>query len=328
MAKYQASIILEMKELQLSIVVPCMNEEPVLRDLVQRLSRAVEPWKDDCEIVLVDDGSTDNTWEEITKAADYEPRVRGLKLSANRGHQLALTAGLEAAAGDRIFMLDADLQDPPELLSDMMAIMDQGYDVVYGHRTKREGEKFLKKFTAFIFYRTLNYLSDAEIPSDTGDFRLVSRRALDAVLAMPERAKFIRGMFSWAGFRQIGVDYVRNERLAGETKYGWPQMFRFALDAVTGFSIKPLRLATQLSVFSLIITFSMAVYVFGSLIFFQTAAGWASTLLAVSFFSSIQLLTLAIMGEYIGRLYIEAKGRPLYYIADEVGGDERQKDSA
>lgn len=297
-------------------------------DLVKRLGQAVEPCRADCEFILVDDGSTDNTWDEITKAAEYDPRVRGIKLSANRGHQLALTAGLEAAVGDRIFMLDADLQDPPELLPDMMAIMDRGYDVVYGRRTKREGERLLKKITAFVFYRTINYLSDAEIPNDTGDFRLVSRRALDAVLSMPERARFIRGMFSWAGFRQIGVEYIRNERLAGETKYGWPQMIRFALDAVTGFSIKPLRLATQLSIFSLIITFLMAIYVFGSLIFFQAADGWASTLLAVSFFSSIQLLTLGIMGEYIGRLYIEAKGRPLYYIADQVGGDVSQKDSA
>ncbi|MGI9394204.1 MAG: glycosyltransferase family 2 protein [Boseongicola sp.] len=313
--------------MQLSIVVPCMNEEPVLGSLVQRLRQAVEPWKEDYEIVLVDDGSTDNTWEEIARAAEQAPMVRGLRLSANRGHQLALTAGLEAAKGDRIFMLDADLQDPPELLSDMMAMMDRGYDVVYGRRTKREGEKILKRFTAFVFYRTLNYLSESDIPKDTGDFRLVSRRALDAVLSMPERARFIRGMFSWAGFRQIGVEYVRNERFAGETKYGWSQMIQFALDGVTGFSIRPLRLATRLSIFSLIITFLMAVYVFGSLIFFQAAAGWASTLLAVSFFSSIQLLTLGIMGEYIGRLYIEAKGRPLYYIADEVGGGVRQKDS-
>ena len=229
-----------------------MNEEPVIQKLVVRLLEACSSWGDDCEILLIDDGSSDGTWSEIQKSAELDVRVKGLKLSANRGHQLALTAGLEAARGERVFMLDADLQDPPELLSDMMAMMDQGYDVVYGRRAKREGETTLKKITAFLFYRTLNFLSDANIPNDTGDFRLVSRRALDAVLSMPERARFIRGMFSWAGFKQVGLEYVRQERLAGETKYGWPQMIRFALDAVTGFSIKPLRLATQLSIISLI----------------------------------------------------------------------------
>ena len=313
----------------LSIVVPCMNEEPVIQKLVVRLLEACSSWGDDCEILLIDDGSSDGTWSEIQKSAELDVRVKGLKLSANRGHQLALTAGLEAARGERVFMLDADLQDPPELLSDMMAMMDQGYDVVYGRRAKREGETTLKKITAFLFYRTLNFLSDANIPNDTGDFRLVSRRALDAVLSMPERARFIRGMFSWAGFKQVGLEYVRQERLAGETKYGWPQMIRFALDAVTGFSIKPLRLATQLSIISLITALVMAIYVFGSLIFYQTAAGWASTLLAVSFFSSIQLLTLGIIGEYLGRLYIEAKGRPLYFVEQETGDTlERKEEKA
>lgn len=310
----------------LSIVVPCMNEEPVIQKLVVRLLEACSSWGDDCEILLIDDGSSDGTWSEIQKSAELDVRVKGLKLSANRGHQLALTAGLEAARGERVFMLDADLQDPPELLSDMMAMMDQGYDVVYGRRAKREGETTLKKITAFLFYRTLNFLSDANIPNDTGDFRLVSRRALDAVLSMPERARFIRGMFSWAGFKQVGLEYVRQERLAGETKYGWPQMIRFALDAVTGFSIKPLRLATQLSIISLITALVMAIYVFGSLIFYQTAAGWASTLLAVSFFSSIQLLTLGIIGEYLGRLYIEAKGRPLYFVEQETGDTPERKE--
>lgn len=303
----------------LSIVVPCMNEELVIDTLITRLQKSLTTLEVSCEIILVDDGSTDATWSEISKAAQQDKRVRGLRLSANRGHQLALTAGLQAAEGERIFMLDADLQDPPEMIADMMAMMDRGYDVVYGRRKKRHGESALKKLTAYYFYRTLNFLSDVPIPNDTGDFRLVSRRALDAVLCMPERARFVRGMFSWAGFNQIGIEYVREERLAGETKYSWGAMFKFALDAILGFSTKPLRLATQLSLLSLLVTVVMAFYVFGSLIFFQAAAGWASTLLAVSFFSSIQLLTLGIMGEYVGRLYIEAKARPLYFISEEVG---------
>ena len=302
----------------LSIVVPCMNEEASLPSLVERLAAVIEPWSNRAEIILVDDGSTDGTWDLIRAARKEVPQVVGLRLSANRGHQVALTAGLEAARGKRVFMLDADLQDPPELLGDMMLMMDRGYDVVYGRRARREGETLFKKVTAWGFYRFLNALSDVDIPRDTGDFRLVSRRALDAVLAMPERTRFLRGMFAWAGFEQIGLEYVRAPRAAGETKYPLRAMLRFATDALTGFSTRPLRFATRLSFCSLLVSLLMAVYVFGSLILYSTAPGWASVVLAVSFFSGIQLLTLGIMGEYVGRLYMEAKHRPLYYLAEEA----------
>jgi polyisoprenyl-phosphate glycosyltransferase len=304
-----------------------MNEEAALPLLVDRLLTATDNWAGRREIILVDDGSTDGTWAEIRAAADRQQDIRGVQLSANRGHQAALTAGLNAARGERIFMLDADLQDPPELVSDMMAMMDQGYDVVYGRRTQRRGESLFKHASAFVFYRLLNQLSDVEIPNDTGDFRLVNRRALDAVLNMPERTRFVRGMFSWVGFRQIGVEYVRDERIAGETKYPFTAMLRFAIDAVTGFSIRPLRLATRLAFLSLGIAIFMAIYVFSSILFYQVVPGWASMLLAVSFFSGIQLLTLGIIGEYLGRLYVESKSRPLYYIADEVGGVSSSADS-
>ncbi len=297
-----------------------MNEEASIPILVERLSTATAPWKDNCEIILIDDGSSDRTWDVIAEAHQLHTNVRGIRLSANRGHQTALTAGLEAARGERIFMLDADLQDPPELIDDMMAMMDRGYDVVYGRRSARKGETVFKKVSAYLFYRLLNQLSDIEIPNDTGDFRLVNRRALDAVLDMPEKARFIRGMFSWVGFRQIGIEYIREERAAGATKYPLRAMLRFAIDALTGFSTRPLRLATRLAFLTLGITIILGVYVFGSLIFFQTVQGWASMLLAVSFFSGIQLLTLGIIGEYLGRLYVEAKGRPLYYTAEEIGG--------
>lgn len=310
--------------MKLSIVVPCMNEEGSVPVLIDRLSKATETWADDCEIILVDDGSTDRTWEVIREAHKGTPAVRGIRLSANRGHQAALTAGLEAARGERVFMLDADLQDPPELLDDMMAIMDMGYDVVYGRRIARNGETFFKKASAFVFYRTLNLLSDVEIPNDTGDFRLVSRRALDAVLNMPERSRFIRGMFSWVGFRQIGIEYVRNERILGETKYPLRAMLRFAIDAVTGFSTRPLRFATRLSFLSLAVTFVMVFYTIASFVFFQSAPGWASMLIAISFFSGIQLLAIGIIGEYLGRLYIEAKARPLYHKAEEIGEDPEE----
>ena len=303
---------------KISIVVPCFNEEAALPHLSARLDRATAEWRGTREILLIDDGSSDATWEAIQKVASEVEGLRGIRLSANRGHQAALTAGLQAARGSRIFMLDADLQDPPELISDMMAMMDQGYDVVYGKRKKRRGETLFKKVSAWGFYRVLNMLSDIEIPNDTGDFRLVNRRALDAVLAMPERARFVRGMFSWVGFRQIGLEYVRDERVAGDTKYPFRKMLNFGLDAVTSFSTRPLRWATRLSFLSLIATAVMLTYVAGSLVFYQTAPGWASVLLAVSFFSSIQLLTLGIIGEYFGRLYMEAKGRPLYTVAEDT----------
>ncbi|WP_027244772.1 glycosyltransferase family 2 protein [Leisingera daeponensis] len=306
--------------MQLSVVVPCYNEEESVPLLVERLVQAIEPWAQDAEIILADDGSSDGTWAAIEAAHARHPVVRGIRLSANRGHQVALTAGLEAARGARIFMLDADLQDPPEILPDMMMMMDRGYDVVYGRRAERQGETLFKKATAFLFYRFLNTLSDVDIPKDTGDFRLVSRRALDAVLAMPERARFIRGMFAWAGFKQIGLEYVRDARVAGETKYPFRAMLRFATDALTGFSTKPLKMATRLAFLSLYVTFLMAVYVFLSLVLYNTAPGWASMLLAISFFSGIQLLTLGIMGEYIGRLYMESKQRPMYFLSEETGG--------
>ncbi len=308
------------EKVQLSVVVPCYNEEESVPILVERLVQAIEPWAQDAEIILADDGSSDETWAAIEAAHARYPVVRGIRLSANRGHQVALTAGLEAARGARIFMLDADLQDPPEILPDMMMMMDRGYDVVYGRRAERQGETLFKKATAYLFYRFLNTLSDVDIPKDTGDFRLVSRRALAAVLAMPERARFIRGMFAWAGYKQIGLEYVRDARVAGVTKYPFRAMLRFATDALTGFSTKPLKMATRLAFLSLYVTFLMAVYVFLSLILHSTAPGWASMLLAISFFSGIQLLTLGIMGEYIGRLYMESKQRPMYFLSEETSG--------
>ncbi len=303
---------------KLSVVVPCLDEEEALPLLVERVDAATAAWAGDREIILVDDGSTDGTWDAMEHASSQVADLKGIRLSANCGHQAALTAGLEAATGERIFMLDADLQDPPELITEMMAMMDQGYDVVYGRRAARQGETIFKKVTAYLFYRLLNRLSDTDIPNDTGDFRLVNRRSLDAVLQMPERSRFLRGMFSWVGFKQIGLEYVREERAVGETKYPFKAMMRFALDAVTGFSTRPLRWATRLSFLSLLFTLAMLVYVGASLLFYQTAPGWASTLLVVSFFSSIQLLTLGIIGEYLGRLYMEAKGRPLYILAEET----------
>jgi polyisoprenyl-phosphate glycosyltransferase len=301
-----------------SVVVPCMNEQESIPHLVERLAAIIAPYGERAEIILVDDGSRDATWAAIVAARKNCRQLVGLQLSANRGHQIALTAGLQAAKGERIFMLDADLQDPPELLGDMMGMMDRGYDVVYGRRMERQGETLFKRATAWGFYRLLNLMSDVDIPRDTGDFRLVSRKALDAVLSMPERARFVRGMFAWAGFRQIGIEYARAPRALGETKYPLRKMIAFATDAMTAFSTRPLRLATRMAFASLGFSGLMMLYVLHSLIVYQTAPGWASVVLAISLFSGVQLLTLGILGEYIGRLYVEAKGRPLYFVAEDT----------
>ncbi len=306
----------------ISVVVPCMNEEEAIPRLVERLVKTIKPYGDRAEILLIDDGSTDETWSAIKDAQKRCPQLRGLRLSANRGHQVALTAGLEAAQGERIFMLDADLQDPPELLGDMMSMMDRGYDVVYGSRSKREGETVLKRVTAWAFYRVLNTMTDIDIPRNTGDFRLVDQKALKAVLSMPERARFVRGMFAWAGFNQIGIEYVRAPRELGETKYPLGKMIRLAVDAMTSFSTKPLKFATRMSFATLVFSALMMIYVLHSLLAYQTAPGWASVVLAISLFSGVQLLTLGILGEYIGRLYIEAKNRPLYFVAEDTSNAE------
>jgi len=305
-------------EIQVSIVVPCFNEEESLAELVRRVvlvgASLSGPW----ELILVDDGSTDATWSLILEHAAEHTPIQGVRLSRNYGHQLALTAGLSVARGRRIAMIDADLQDPPELLPAMLERMDQGFDVVYGRRIAREGESAFKKVTASAFYLLIRALSDVDIPADTGDFRVVSRRALDDFLTMGERYRFVRGMFSWIGYRQSAFEYRREARFAGDTKYPLHKMIQFALNALTGFSIAPLKLATNLAYLSLILCFAMAIYIAVSLVAFQTAPGWASVLAAISFFSGMQLLTQGIMGEYIGRLYMESKGRPLFLIQEHT----------
>jgi len=306
--------------IEVSIVVPCYNEEESLPELYRRLRAVCDGLDLPHEILLVDDGSADRTWELIAKHAASDPTLRGIKLARNHGHQLALTAGLAEARGARIMMMDADLQDPPELLPAMLRLMDEGHDVVYGKRTRRAGESAFKLATAAMFYRAINRVSDVPIPTDVGDFRLVSRRILDAFLAMPERARFIRGMFAWLGHRQIALEYERDARYAGETKYPLRAMLRFATDALTSFSTVPLKLATGLAYVSLVVAAVTALYVLWSVIVYATAPGWASLLLAISFFSGIQLLTLGIIGEYLGRLYVEAKGRPLFLIEQRLGG--------
>ena len=305
----------------LSIVVPCYNEAACLDILHTRVSGAARAAVgDDYEIVFVNDGSRDDSWAVMQRLAASDPHLVAINLSRNHGHQLALTAGLDLCCGAQIMIIDADLQDPPELLADMRATMAaEQADVVYAVRRKREGETLFKKLTAAMFYRVLDRVTDTPIPLDTGDFRLMSRRALDAFLSLPEQARFIRGMVAWIGFRQVPFLYDRAERHAGETKYPLAKMIRFALDAMTGFSTAPLRFASH---FGLALTgASLLLFVYIAIGFFTGSAvqGWTSTMLVVVLLGAVQMFVLGMIGEYLGRLYVESKRRPLYLVADVAG---------
>jgi len=310
-----------MPSVPLSIVVPCYNEEACLRELHVRLSRAAAAAVGDgYEIVLVNDGSRDRTWEIMRELVDADPRLVAINLSRNHGHQLALTAGLDLCAGQRILIIDADLQDPPELLGEMLARMDSdGADVVYAVRKARAGETAFKRGTAKLFYRLLSKLAEIDIPLDTGDFRLMSRRALDALLSLPEQARFIRGMVAWVGFRQVPIAYDRAERHAGQTNYPLGRMMRLALDAVTGFSTAPLRLASHIGLW--LVAASILLFVYIGIGFFTGSAiqGWTSLMLVVVVLGAVQMFVLGMIGEYLGRLYIEAKRRPLYIVSEIAG---------
>jgi polyisoprenyl-phosphate glycosyltransferase len=306
---------------QLSIVVPCYNEEGCLSMLHARVTGAARAAVgEDYEIVFVNDGSRDGSWPVMQRLAAADPHLVAINLSRNHGHQLALTAGLDLCAGREILIIDADLQDPPELLSDMRATMArEGADVVYAVRRKREGETFFKKLTAAAFYRVLDRVTDTPIPLDTGDFRLMSRRALDALLALPEQARFIRGMVAWVGFRQVPIVYDRAERHAGDTKYPLAKMVRFAFDAVTGFSTAPLRFASHAGLLLTAATLLTLLYVGWSWLMGDTVQGWTSLMLVVLFLGAMQMFVLGMIGEYLGRLYVESKRRPLYLVADIAG---------
>lgn len=305
----------------LSVVVPCYNEAACLDTLHARISAAARAVVgDDHEIVLVNDGSRDQSWAVMERLAASDPRLVAINLSRNHGHQLALTAGLDLCAGERILIIDADLQDPPELLGSMLETMaSEGADVVYAVRRKREGETFFKKLTAAAFYRVLDRVTDTPIPLDTGDFRLMTRRALDAFLSLPEQARFIRGMVAWVGFRQVPFPYDRDERLAGESKYPLGKMIRFALDAVTGFSTAPLRLASHMGLVLTALSLLLFAYIAIGWLSGSAVQGWTSTMLVVVFLGAVQMFVLGMIGEYLGRLYVESKRRPLYLVADVAG---------
>jgi polyisoprenyl-phosphate glycosyltransferase len=304
---------------KLSVVIPAFNEEEVIAETHRRLRAAcVAVVGEDFEVIYVDDGSRDRTWAMLTELAAADSNVVAVSLSRNFGHQLALSTGLELCRGERILMIDADLQDPPELLGEMMATIDSGADIAFGQRTERLGETAFKRGTAAAFYRILDRMTDVDIPADTGDFRLVTRQVLEALKQLPESHRFVRGLFAWLGFRQIAVPYVRQVRFAGETKYPLRRMLRLAIDAITGFSTVPLRAALWLSIVGFALAMIVGAYALGSWMFFDTVRGWASIVGVIALFASAQLLCLGILGEYIGRMFMQSKGRPLSIVREVV----------
>lgn len=313
----------------LSVVVPCYNEEEGVRELHRRVTTICHACVGNAyELVLVNDGSSDATWKIMCELSEFDKNVVAVNLSRNHGHQLALSAGLQMCRGERIFIIDADLQDPPELLPKMMERMDDGCDVVFGQRIKREGETAFKKASAFAFYRLLNRMVDIDIPRDTGDFRLMSRRAVDILNSMPEHHRFIRGMVSWIGMRQEALPYERAARFAGETKYPLSKMIRFAIDAITGFSVRPLRLASYLGFCFGIATLLLLAYVLVHYFLGNTVEGWTSLAVIILALGSVQLFVAGVMGEYLGRLYIESKRRPLFVIQEVVCSPELTQETS
>jgi glycosyltransferase involved in cell wall biosynthesis len=303
----------------LSVVAPCMNEEDGLEEFYLRINGTfIYSQIKDYEIILIDDGSSDRTWELINYLSKRDGRVKGLKLSRNFGHQAALTAGLNEASGEYIFIIDSDLQDPPELLPLMLEKMFQGFDVVYGQRKSRQGETKLKLVTASLFYKTLSLLSDIHIPRDTGDFRLINRKVLEAYKKISESQRFTRGLIAWLGYKQTPILYDRHPRFAGTTKYPLMKMINFSLDAVTGFSLKPLRLIIYLGVLTSGISVLAFFYSIYGWLLSHTVPGWASIMTAVCILSSVQLICIGVVGEYVGRTFAETKKRPLYLVQEKT----------
>jgi polyisoprenyl-phosphate glycosyltransferase len=299
----------------LSVVVPVYNEEECLSEFHRRMVAACRDVAiDDYELVFVNDGSTDRSLDILLELQRADARVKIVDLARNYGHQLALSAGLAESAGDRVLAIDADLQDPPELLPIMMKQMDAGADVVYAQRNRRAGESHLKLASASMFYRLLARISDTQIPVDTGDFRLMSRRVVDIIAGLPEAHRFMRGLVAWVGLKQVPLRYDRAERFAGKTKYPFFKMLAFSLDAITAFAAAPLRIVFLASIVAMGLAMAAMLWTLYSFFFLQAVAGWSSLMVVFLFFTSLQLFALAFIGEYVGRTFIESKRRPLYLI--------------
>lgn len=305
---------------ELTVVVPAFNEEDNLRPMVERLTEALEPVVDGLEIIFVDDGSVDGTWQGISTISALDSRVRGVRFARNFGHQAAVTAGVDAARGRAVVLIDADLQDPPEIIPKMIEKWREGFEVVYAQRETREGETLFKKVTAALFYRVLHRVTEVDIPVDTGDFRLMGPRAIEAFRALPERNRFIRGLVSWIGFPQTAVRYHREARHAGETKYPFRKMLRFALDALTSFSFLPLRLATFLGFAASAFSFFYILVVLVLKAVGISWLGYTSLMASILFLGGVQLIMIGVLGEYIARIFDEVKRRPLYLVGESTDG--------
>lgn len=311
----------------ISVVLPVYNEHAGLPELHRRVANLLASQGWHYEIIFVNDGSRDGSWQRIQELANSDRRVVGINLSRNFGHQIAITAGVEFSRGQTVVVMDSDLQDPPELIPELYAKYREGFDVVYAQRRTREGETWFKEVTAKLFYRLIRRMTTIDIPVDTGDFRLMSRRVVDDLKRLQEQSRFVRGLVTWVGYNQIPVLYDRNKRYGGETKYPLAKMMRFALDGITGFSSEPLRLASHAGLFfavaSLTLMMALTLYKLGG----GTAVipGWTSLAVAVLFLGGVQLLAIGILGEYIGRIYEEVKRRPLYLVRDSVNFPPRDQ---
>ena len=306
---------------KISVVIPMYYEEEVAQECYSKMTQVLLNIKDyDYEIICVNDGSKDKTLPILEKIAEEDKKVKVISFARNFGHQCAVTAGLKYVTGDAIVIIDADLQDPPELIPEMLKLWEEGNEVIYGKRKTREGESKFKLLTAKMFYNTLNALSDVDIPKDTGDFRLVDRKVVDVINSLPEHNKFLRGLFSWVGFEQKAFEYERKERFAGKTKYPLKKMLKLASDGIIGFSSKPLKIVGGLGIITICISFIILIYAILSFTFKwnQLAPGWTSLMVATTFFSGVILISLWMIGEYISRIYDETKGRPQYIINKEI----------
>ena len=309
-----------MEKKKVTLVIPMYYEEKVVEECYKRVKSNLEKLTNyEHEIIFVNDGSKDKTLELLEKIAENDKCVKIVSFSRNFGHQAAVTAGLQYVTGDAIVIMDADLQDPPELIPDMLKLWEEGNEVIYGKRKSRKGESHFKLFTAKMFYKTLNALSDVEIPKDTGDFRLVDRKVVDIINTLPEHNKFLRGLFSWVGYKQKAFEYERKERFAGETKYPLKKMIKLASDGIISFSTKPLKIVGGLGIITILISLIILIY---SLISYFTGhsaqAGWTSLIVTVTLLSGVQLLSLWIISEYIGRIYDDTKKRPQYIIDKKI----------
>jgi glycosyltransferase involved in cell wall biosynthesis len=308
----------------LSVIAPVKDEEEAIAPFVEKVAAVLEGiegvGRGGFEILFIDDGSDDGTLDAIRRAHQRDPRVRGLSFSRNFGKEAALSAGLDHALGSAVVPLDVDLQDPPEVIGDMVRKWREGYDIVYGVRTNRESDSLPKRLTADLYYRAHNWLSDDKIPEHAGDFRLLDRKVVDVIRAMPERSRFMKGLFAWAGFRQASVSYARVRREVGESKFNYWKLWTFALDGITSASTVPLRVWSYLGAIVALLALGYAVFLtIRTMLFGVQVPGYASLMVAILFLGGVQLLSLGVLGEYVGRLLVEAKQRPLYVIRDRIG---------